>query len=69
MGDFHIELSALEFGDSSGVHALIEAAREIDGAGRLIVHGLPRKLGTTVKAVVWNSLPGLLIADRRSADV
>ena len=67
-GDTHIQLRALEFADTSGIRALIGAAREIRGAGRLIVHGLPRTVGTTVKAVVWNSLPSLLIADRRSAD-
>jgi hypothetical protein len=33
------------------------------------VHGLPPKLRTRVKAVVWNSLPSLLIADLRSGDV
>ena len=65
-GDTHIQLRALEFGDTSGIRALIEAAREIDGAGRLILHGFPRRLGTRVKAVVWNS--SLLIADRRSTD-
>ena len=66
MGDTHIELSALE---TSAIHALIEAPGEIGGAGRVIVPGLPGNLGTTVKVAVWNSLPGLLLADRRSADV
>jgi hypothetical protein len=69
MGDTHIELSALVFGETSDSYALIEAPGEIGGARRLIVPGLPGILGTTLKAAPWNSLPRLLLGDRRSANV
>ena len=67
-GDVHVELSRLEFCDASGIRALVKAARQLNGDGRLILHGLPAQLSTAMKAVGWNDLPSLMIADRRGDD-
>jgi anti-anti-sigma regulatory factor len=66
--DVHLHLGTVEFRDTSGIRELIEAARKVDGGGRLILHELPDGLTATMRAVGWSDLPGVVIADRREAD-
>ena len=67
-GDVHLNLGSVEFADTTGIRQLVEAARDLDGSGRLILHELPDRLRATIRAVGWSDLPSLVIADRRSAD-
>jgi anti-sigma B factor antagonist len=39
-GTVVVDMTNLDFMDSSGVHALIEAARQLDGRGCLFLHGV-----------------------------
>lgn len=66
--DVHLHLGTVEFRDTSGIRELIEAARNLDGEGRLILHELPDGLTTAMRAVGWSEIPGIVIADRRLAD-
>jgi len=66
--DVHLHLGTVEFRDTSGIRELIEAARNVDGGGRLILHELPDGLTAAMRAVGWSDLPGVVIADRREAD-
>lgn len=67
-GDVHLHLGNVEFRDTSGIRELVEAARQLDGQGRLILHELPEGLTTAMRAVGWSDLPSMVIADRRQAD-
>jgi anti-anti-sigma regulatory factor len=66
--DTHLDVARLEFPDESGIQALVGAARALNGYGRLVLHGLPYRLGSAMRAVGWNELPSLLIADRSTID-
>jgi anti-anti-sigma regulatory factor len=66
--DIYLEVGQLQFGDVSGIHALVAAARDLDGGRRLIVHGLPQQISAAMRLVGWTDLPSLVIADRRRAD-
>ena len=66
--DVHLHLGTVEFRDTSGIRELIEAARNLDGNGRLILHELPDGLTTAMRALGWSDVPGVVIADRRQAD-
>ena len=39
-GTVVVDMTNLDFMDSSGVHALVEAARQLDGRGCLFLHGI-----------------------------
>jgi hypothetical protein len=66
--DTYLEVGQLQFGDVSGIHALVAAARDLDGGRRLIVHGLPHQISAAMRLVGWTDLPSFVIADRRRTD-
>jgi anti-anti-sigma regulatory factor len=49
--DLHLDLSAAEFCDASGIDALFLAAASLP-SGRLVLHGLPSLIQTAIMAVV-----------------
>jgi anti-anti-sigma factor len=62
-GDLTIDLRELSFMDSSGIGALIEAARRLEGRGSLIL--LPGGLNPSLLAIMAElALPNLQVGDR-----
>ena len=55
----HIDLSRLSFCDVSGIRALIDAALELGGGRRLLLHGLPEQLQTVLRVTGWSSMASL----------
>jgi anti-anti-sigma regulatory factor len=62
-GDLHLELREVEFGDVSGVRALVSAAESVSGARRLVLHGLPPLLRRAMTVVGWGELPNLVLCE------
>lgn len=62
--EFHIDVSRLSLRDTSGIAALVGAGQDSPApGGRIIVHGLPAKLVTTLKTVGWDQHIGLFQTD------
>jgi len=61
----HIDLTALEFSDVSGIRALVAAAERADGTRRLILYGLPPLMTKVMDVVGWTDLPALTISDSK----
>lgn len=57
----HLDLSRLSFCDVSGIRALVDAARELGGGGRLLLHGLPAQLETVMNVTGWSKHPTLAL--------
>lgn len=59
-GPVLLDLTELSFLDSSGIHALMKAARSLGGRGCLILHGEQGRVGRVLDLVGINGdVPGL----------
>jgi anti-anti-sigma factor len=63
-GPVVIDLSAVQFMDSNGIHALAEAATEIADRGCIIIHGANRQVSNLFEIVQLRSIrPNIHIID------
>ncbi len=59
--DAHIDVSRLSFCDISGIRALVEAALDLGGGRRVLLHGLPEQLQTVMRVTGWSEMPSLAL--------
>jgi anti-anti-sigma factor len=64
----HIDLSRLEFVDTSGIRAIVKVAENAPGRGGLVLHGLPPLMRRVMVLVGWGDGPGLIIDDGGAQD-
>lgn len=57
--DLHVDVSRLNFCDTSGITALVDAANDSAIARRIVVHGLPQQLERAIRMVGWGERLGL----------
>ena len=60
-GRLRIDVSGLEFVDTSGIRALVTLAADAGEQGGLVLHGLPPLIRRVMELVGWGELPGLVI--------
>jgi anti-sigma B factor antagonist len=64
-GDLTLDISALTFVDSSGIRTLVQAARELEGRGRLILRDPQVPVLRVIELMGLRRLPNLEIVDPR----
>ncbi|GAC1473547.1 MAG: hypothetical protein PVS3B2_09450 [Candidatus Dormibacteraceae bacterium] len=62
-GRLRIDLSGLQFVDTSGLRAFFDVAEKASHRGGLVLHGLPPQLRRVIQLVGWGDLPGLVLDD------
>ena len=62
-GRLRIDLSGLQFVDTSGVRAFVDVAEKASHRGGLVLHGLPPQLRRVMELVGWGDVPGLVLDD------
>jgi anti-anti-sigma factor len=59
-GDLRPDLAAVEFMDSSGMHALVKVSRELGNRGRLVLQS-PTREAAQVLQVITHIFPNVLV--------
>jgi anti-anti-sigma factor len=62
-GDLRLDLEALEFMDSSGIHALITLCRELRDRGRVVLRAPAGEVAKVLRMVRADTFPNLVIVD------
>src|SRR5204862_8343685 len=66
-GDLTLDLSELAFIDSSGVRALLQVARNLDGRGRLVMTGMRPAVRRMFDLMGVGRAPGVVLGDAVAA--
>lgn len=59
--DVHLDVSRVSFCDISGIRAIVDVARGLEGGRKLLLHGLPDQLQAVMRVTGWSSLPNLAL--------
>ncbi|MEP6753224.1 MAG: STAS domain-containing protein [Candidatus Dormiibacterota bacterium] len=57
----HLDLTRVEFLDTTGIQALSRLAAEVERGTVLVFHGLPASIRRVMSMVGWGALPNLVI--------
>ena len=57
----HLDLTRVEFMDTTGIQALSRLAGEVEGGTVLVFHGLPASIRRVMDLVGWGQLPNLVV--------
>lgn len=65
-GDLTLDLSALSFMDSSGLLALLDLSKQLEGRGRLVLLSPVRSVARLLQLARADTIPNLAIVPHRS---
>jgi anti-sigma B factor antagonist len=65
-GDLTLDLSGLSFMDSTGLLALLDLSKQLEGRGRLIVLSSPRPVARLLQLARADTIPNLVIGPDHS---
>lgn len=62
-GPVTVDLSEVTFMDSTGVHALVDAARALGGRGYIVIHGAHGGLSKVFQLLMLEQVPNIHVID------